>query len=141
MTAVTSRNIVKSLKKKVVSKINIAHAEDTNVKYDLIQWLNSQPSVSDPDSLSNENDLKRLSNVVNATQSENEINRASNLSEPVFEKFQESCKATDALPLLDVDQNDLDSLNESSDERLSNLSASTSLCESFIGNLHAENNL
>ena len=128
--------------KKVASKINIAHAEDTNVKFaDLIQWLNSQPSVSDPDSLSSENDSKRLGNVVNATQSENEINRASNLGEPVFEKFQKSRKTTDALPLLDVDQSDLDSLNESSDERLSNLSASTSLCESFIGNLHVQNNL
>ena len=108
---------------------------------DLIQWLNLQSSVSDPDSLSSGNDWKRLGNVVNTTQIENEINRASNLGEPVFEKFQESCKATDALPLLDVDQNDLDSLNESSDERLSILSASTSLCKSFIGNLPVQNNL
>ena len=36
--------------KKVASKINLAHAEDTDVKFaDLIQWLNSQSSVSDSD--------------------------------------------------------------------------------------------
>ena len=40
-----------------------------------------------------------------------------------------------------MDQIDLDSLNKSSDERLSNLSASNFLCESFIGNLHVQNNL
>ena len=114
MMAVTSFSIVKESEKKVASKINIARAEDTDVKFaDVIQWLNSQSSVSDPDLLSRENDLKCQGNPVNATQSENEINCDFNFGEPVFEKFQESCKATDALPLLDVDQNDLDSLNES----------------------------